>query len=457
MNKRIIIVLLCLVWVFACRKPNNFNEESYDERLSGGLNTVFDESSSAFSQMFPALNGRNAKVHDLGDVSFERIFVTAPAKVNPGLGPIYNNVSCVSCHAADGRGKAPDVGEGLLSLLLRLSVPGKNSHGEPLNAPGFGGQLQSHSIYGKLPEADVITDYIYSTEYFDDGESVQLRKPLYQLTNSYIPLPSNLQISPRLAPPVFGLGLLEAISELDIKLKEDIYDADGDGISGKANLVWNAVKLKKELGRFGWKAGQPNLKQQSASAYNEDMGVTNPIYKNESSSNQLQYIGQDNSVTEISDSVLSTVAFYMQSLAVPARRNVANTEVQLGKKIFKNIDCVKCHTSTMRTQTNVAFKELSNQLIHPYTDLLLHNMGDVLADFREEFEADGYEWRTQALWGIGLTKKINGHTNFLHDGRARNYVEAIFWHGGEAAKSKQKFKALSKSDRNALVAFLNSL
>ena len=111
----------------------------------------------------------------------------------------------------------------------------------------------------------------------------------------------------------------------------------------------------------------------------------------------------------------------------------------------------------MRTQTNVAFKELSNQLIHPYTDLLLHNMGEDLADSREEFEADGYEWRTQALWGIGLTKKINGHTNFLHDGRARNYVEAIFWHGGEAAKSKQKFKALSKLDRNALVAFLNSL
>jgi CxxC motif-containing protein (DUF1111 family) len=457
MNKRIIAILLCMVWIFACRKPNEFNEESYDERLSGGSNTVFDESSSAFSQMFPTLTGRNAKAHELGDISFERTFVTAPAPVNPGLGPIYNNVSCVSCHVSDGRGKAPDVGEGLLSLLLRVSIPGKGTHGEPLAVPGCGGQLQTHSVYGKQPEADVVTTYINSTEYFDDGESVELRKPVYQLSNSYIALPSNIQVSPRLAPPVFGLGLLEAISESDIKLKEDINDADGDGISGKTNLVWNAVTLKKELGRFGWKAGQPNLKQQSAGAYNEDMGVTNPIFKTESSYNQPQYIGVDDSKTEISDSVLTTVAFYMQSLAVPARRNVDDSGVKLGKKIFKSIDCEKCHTSTMRTQTNVAFKELSNQLIHPYSDMLLHNMGDALADNREEFEADGYEWRTQTLWGIGLTKKINGHTNFLHDGRARNYVEAIFWHGGEAQKSNEKFKALSKSDRNALVAFLNSL
>jgi len=457
MNKYLVAIFTIIIFTVSCRKPNAVDEETYDERLSGGSNTIFDESSGAFSQMFPTLTGRNELAHELGDASFERTFVTAPAQVNPGLGPIYNNVSCISCHAADGRGKAPDVGEGLLSLLLRISVAGKGAHGEPLTVKGFGGQLQSHSIFGKQPEAEVTANYTYTEETFADGEIVELRKPTYQLSNAYIALPTNLLVSARLAPPVFGLGLLEAISEYDIKAKQDINDADGDGISGKANLVYNAITQKMELGRFGWKAGQPNLRQQSAGAYNEDMGVTNPVFSIESSYSQPQYVYSENKETEISDSVLTTVTFYMRTLAVPARRNVANVEVVEGKKIFKQIDCAKCHLSSAKTATNLAFAEASNQLIHPYTDLLLHDMGDGLADNREEYDATGKEWRTQALWGIGLTKKINGHTNFMHDGRARNYTEAIFWHGGEAQKSKEKFKALNKHQRVALVAFLNSL
>lgn len=222
MRKKINVLLTLIVIILSCRKPNTFDESKYDERLSGGMNTVFDESSASFTHMFPTLSGRNALAHDLGDVSFERTFVSAPAPVNPGLGPIYNNVSCISCHAADGRGKAPEFGEGLNSLLLRISIPGKSVHGEPKAAPGFGGQLQSNAIFGKSPEADVVTKYVYSTEFYSDGESVQLRKPIYEISNSYVALPSDLQISPRLAPPVFGLGLLEAISEKDIKANEDI-------------------------------------------------------------------------------------------------------------------------------------------------------------------------------------------------------------------------------------------
>jgi CxxC motif-containing protein (DUF1111 family) len=443
----------------ACRKPESISNDDYDERLSGGSNTVFDESSTAFSNSFPSLTGRNLLAHELGDASFERVFVSAPSPINPGLGPIYNNVSCISCHAADGRGKAPNVGEDLLSLLLRISVPGKDNHGAPMAVPGFGGQLQSHSIFGVKPEASIITNYDYQNSLLDDGTSVELRRPNYILTNPYEALPTNMEVSPRLAPPVFGLGLLEAISNADILANADEDDLDGNGVSGKANQVWNATKMISELGRFGWKAGQPNLKQQSAGAYNEDMGITNPIFRNESSLNQTQFTfpTYENNQTEINDSILSTVAFYMQTLAVPARRNVDDPAVLKGKSIFRNIGCNNCHVENFRTAVNVAFPALSNQLIHPYTDLLLHDMGEELADNRSEFLANGKEWRTPPLWGIGLTKKINGHTNFLHDGRARNFTEAILWHGGESQVSRKKFKALNYQDRLALQRFLESL
>jgi len=424
--------------------------------LSGGSQTVFMEGSGAYSQPFPNLDESKLEVHEIGDLGFESSFVTAPAPLHSGLGPVFNNVSCASCHIGDGRGKAPLPGESLQALLIRISIPGSGMYGDPMPVPGFGGQLQQRSVNGALPEADVNIIHNYLTDYFADGTPYELVVPQYSLTNPYTALPGNMMMSPRVAPPVFGLGLLEAVDASDIIRYADISDLNGDGISGKANMVHDAVKNTMALGRFGWKAGQPNLKQQTAGAYNEDMGITNPIFNKESCDGQSQYDHFDDD-TELTDSLLHAVTFYVQTLAVPARRDADHPDVLAGKDLFMNSGCGSCHRPSMTTKVNVAFPEMSNQVIFPYTDLLLHDMGDGLADLRPEYQADGYEWRTPPLWGIGLTKAVNGHTNFLHDGRARSLTEAILWHGGEAENSKNKFKQMSASDRQKLITFLESL
>jgi CxxC motif-containing protein (DUF1111 family) len=259
-----------------------------------------------------------------------------------------------------------------------------------------------------------------------------------------------------MASPVFGLGLLEAINEQDIIALADEYDVDNNGISGKPNYAYDVLSQKIKLGRFGWKAAQTSIIQQSAGAYNEDMGITNLIYPNESTLGQIQYQSA-NEKYELADSILYAVAFYIQTLAVPGRRNVNDETVKQGKIIFKQIGCSSCHVAMQKTGVNMAFPELSNQIIFPYSDLLLHDMGEELADYRPDHLANGYEWRTPPLWGIGLTNNVNGHNNFLHDGRARSISEAIMWHGGEGTTSKLNFKKLSKSDRKKLLAFLNSL
>jgi CxxC motif-containing protein (DUF1111 family) len=259
-----------------------------------------------------------------------------------------------------------------------------------------------------------------------------------------------------MAPPVFGLGLLEAIPEMTILGLQDVSDANGDGISGKANRSWNVKENKMTLGRFGWKAAAPSILQQIAEAYKEDMGVTNFLFPVESTYGQSQYINYYNH-TDLSDSLLYMNEFYVKTLAVPARRNVTDPEVIQGKKVFADANCIACHVPSHRTAVNVAFPPLSNQLIFPYTDLLVHDMGPGLADNRPDYLADGQEWRTPPLWGIGLTEVVNGHSNFLHDGRARSFMEAILWHGGEAENSKQYVKNLPKADRDALVKFLKSL
>jgi CxxC motif-containing protein (DUF1111 family) len=440
-----------------CLKPESLSEEQLDERLSGGSQTVFDAGSGAYSHQFPTLSARSAFNHGVGDGSFEATFVTAPAPINPGLGPIFNNVSCASCHIADGRGRPPlSSNELLSSMLVRISIPGENPHGGPNPAPGFGGQLQQRGVYGKPAEADVVISYSYIDESFADGTSYSLRQPSIQLENPYIPLPAGYMLSGRVAPPVFGMGLLEAIDEATLNGLSDEFDSNGDGISGRPNQVWDAVKKQKTIGRFGWKAGNPSVIQQTAGAYNEDMGITSFIFPEESSLGQSQYDGLDDD-HELSDSLLYANAFYTQTLAVPARRNVDKPEVKRGKELFKQANCSGCHTPMVRTGTNIAFPEASNQIIFPYTDLLLHDMGSELADNRPEFIANGQEWRTSPLWGIGLTELVNGHSNYLHDGRARNLMEAILWHGGEGKQSRDFVKNLNKSDREALLAFLKSL
>lgn len=457
-NKKFIILFFIagfLLSVHSCRKAEVFPEEELDERLSGGSQTVFDQGSSAFSNIFPGISGYDEAAHELGDVNFEITFVTSPAPIHEGLGPLFIGTSCASCHFSDGRGRVPQFNEDALSLLFRVSEQGTDEHGGPKPLAGFGGQIQNQGVFGKPAEAKPHVAYSYETKYFDDGNSYELRIPTYTLDNPYQSM-GNYFLSPRIAPPVFGLGLLEAIDENDIVAMADENDANGDGISGKPNYVYNFELQRLQLGRFGWKANNPTLRQQTAGAYNEDMGVTTPYFTKENSHGQSQYIIPAKN-PEVEDSVFQAVTFYVQSLAVPARRNVNEPDVKAGKQLFKVAGCDKCHASTLRTVVDVTKPYLSNQIIHPYTDLLLHDMGAGLADNRPDYSATGTEWRTSPLWGIGLTQIVNGHQDFLHDGRARNFTEAIMWHDGEAAQAKNYFKSLSKTDRDKLLKFLQSL
>ena len=434
-----------------CREPEAFPDESYDNRLSGGSNTVFDNTSKAFGNPFPHLNVYDLAVHTTGDRQFEAIFVTAPAAVNSGLGPLYNNVSCVSCHHNDGIG-VPTIGGAESSLLLRISLPGSDEHGGPLAVSGNGTQLQVKATFGKEPECLASISYMYQTFSFADGETYELRTPSYTLSGLYAPISGGYLLSPRLAPPVFGLGLLEAVPENEI-----VSNAAGSGgITGKANYVWDPVTQKMALGRFGWKANTASILAQVAGAYNQDMGVTNSVFPLENSAGQAQFDSLKDD-PELPDYLLNAVKFYVQTLAVPARRNLSDPTTQRGEGLFGQAKCSSCHLSTLTTGVNVAFPSISNQRIHPYTDLLLHDMGAGLADGRPDFGASGSEWRTAPLWGVGLFETVNYPAYYLHDGRARTLTEAIMWHGGQADQSRTFFQQLSKNDRNALIAFLKSL
>lgn len=451
--KKLLFLFFLISISFSCSddssSPNIVIDTSREN--SGGHTTLFTMSNIAYSMPAPNLTGEHFDRHMDGDTDFERIFVTAPAPLNPGLGSVYNNSSCIKCHPSDGRGKLMvDNINGFTSFLLRISIPGTDANNGALAAPGYGTQLQNHALPGFSPEVTYVIHIEERTETLADGTLVTLRKPVFTITNPYTPLPAGYMLSPRIAPPIFGLGLLEAIPETDILAATDEYDTDGDGISGKANYVWNATTQRTELGRFGWKANAPTVQTQVAGAYHDDMGITSYVLPNE------EYDDGLTDDPEISAEILDNVVFYCQTLAVPAARNVDNTQVHRGYQIFEEIACSKCHTSQQRTLT-ADYDELSHQTFYPFTDMLLHDMGEDLADNRPDYLANGLEWQTRPLWGIGLQQIVNGHTEFLHDGRARNLTEAILWHGGEAEESKNNFKNLSTKDREDLLKFLNSL
>jgi CxxC motif-containing protein (DUF1111 family) len=447
----------CLLFCASCRKePEPWSAIEEHPWMSGGSQTVFDAGAGAFGHEFPEMGGAALELHGIGDLQFEQTFVSAPAPVNPGLGPVFNSVSCTSCHIGDGRGKPPSPGEQPISMLYRLSVPGSDAHGGPVPIPGFGGQLQPRAIFGAQPEAGVAIAWTDEPVTLPDGEVIYLRSPQVTFTDAYVPFPADARWSPRVAPPVFGLGLLEAIADEDIKARADEGDANGDGISGRVNTVWDLQTQREAVGRFGWKAEQPTLLQQSAGAYNEDMGITNPLFPQESSSGQPQHDGLQDDL-ELTDSVLRAVAFYVRTLAVPARRNTDDPLVMRGEELFASAKCDRCHVPEQRTAVNVAFPPMSNQRILPFTDLLLHDMGQALSDNRPTYGAEGSEWRTPPLWGIGLTQVVNGHQNFLHDGRARSMLEAVLWHGGEAQQSNDAVRAMTTEERTALLTFLNGL
>ena len=449
-----VFLLLTFVWSGCTDNEPVVPVPDEDIQLGGetSINNVFIK---IFEQPAPNLSAVEKDLHFKADAAFGAIYVTAPSTIQSGLGPLFNQNSCESCHLGNGRSAFPNLGNDLKGLLFRVSIPGKDGFGGNLPVPHFGLQLQTKASFGKQAEVQMTIQEVEEIQQFIDGSTVNLRKPIYKIESSYLPIDPSIEISPRIASPIIGLGLLEAIKESDILKLSDEMDVDQDGISGKANYVWDIRKKEKTIGRFGWKASQPNLYQQTAAAFSGDMGITSPAFPVENSFGQIQFdsLFDDH---EIDETVLTTTTFYTQSLGVPSRRNWNMEQVKQGKKLFYEIKCTACHHPQFFTGTH-EFQFLSNQMIFPYTDMLLHDMGEGLADFRPDFEASGREWRTPPLWGIGLTQIVGGHTHFLHDGRARNLLEAIMWHGGEAEKSKNQFKALSKTERDAVVEFLKSL
>lgn len=432
------------------------------EEFSGGTSTVINATVEAFGFASPTLTPEQSVDFGVGNSLFRQSWVTAPSSTTArdGLGPFFNAISCSACHFKDGRGRPPafdgEMGKG---LLLRLSLPGSDAWGGAISDPIYGHQLQDNALLDVTPKGAYTITYQNSTETLADGTVVELRSPSYHINGlAYGPLAPGLLVSPRVANQMVGLGLLEAVHQSTYLAFADEFDSNGDGISGRANYVYDKESNSLKMGLFGWKANQPNIRQQVAAAFVNDIGITSPVFPDEHGPTGFDFTGIPNGGTpEIADVAFNRVVLYSQSLSVPVRRNHDAPNVLRGKKIFNDIKCASCHIPKMQTGSDYYLEGLRNQTIRPYTDMLLHDMGAGLADGAPDYLATGSEWRTPPLWGIGLINTVNGHTQLLHDGRARNITEAILWHGGEAENSRNAFKQLTSAERQDLLDFLNSL
>ncbi|WP_425292849.1 di-heme oxidoredictase family protein [Halomonas caseinilytica] len=435
--------------------------------MTGGDGTVQQFDHNAFSLPLDTMPMTRRLDFSVGNSFFRNPWVEAPASTaaRDGLGPLLNTNSCQGCHIKDGRGHPPSGDERAVSLFLRLSLPPESVDDETLTrfgvapVPGYGRQLQTAAISGADPEGDMQLHYTKRDVRLDDGEVVTLREPHYAIGSpAYGPLPDDLQISPRVAPPMIGLGLLEALPAEALIAAADPDDTDGDGISGRVNRVWDERRGDTVIGRFGWKAGEPSIEQQSLHAFAGDMGLTsNLVPVTDCMPSQACDRFPDGGTPEVSDRIARFVTFYAGSLAVPARRDMDDPRVLAGAETFNEIGCASCHTPRHETPPDTERAALADQTIWPYSDLLLHDMGEALADGRPEFDASGSEWRTPPLWGIGLAREVNPRAGFLHDGRARTLEEAILWHGGEAEASADTYRDLPAERRDGLIRFLESL
>ncbi len=429
----------------------------------GSAGTVLNDNVEAFALPVPSLSDEDERRFFKGRALFRDIWVAPPASTTSrdGLGPFFNARSCEGCHVRDGRGHPPQNDtESATSMLIRLSIPNPTPGGAPLPEPNYGGQLQPLANAGITREGDVFVTYTEVEGRYADGTHYSLRRPTYRVEHlGYGAMHPSVMMSPRTAPAMIGLGLLEAIPEADILSHADEADANGDGISGRPNHPTDAVTGQPALGRFGWKANQPSVAQQTAGAFLGDIGITSSLFPTEDCSPaQLTCIdAPTGGEPELDATIFDNVVFYARTLAVPARRSLDDATVQEGEALFAGIGCASCHVTTFRTGAFAPVPEFADQTIHPYTDLLLHDMGADLADDRPDHAATGREWRTAPLWGIGLQSRVNEHTFLLHDGRARSIAEAILWHGGEAEAARERFRHLKASERDALLAFLNSL
>lgn len=501
-------------------KKDELVEYTYISALGGDASAIgASDSGHGFSTPMPNLTDDELEQHLSGDAFFETSFTTAPNNEHPnldGLGPVFNNQDCNSCHQRDGRSSTITVASDQESVLLgpeagiflRMSIDDgichfpsdENNYCKNKAVPNFGTQLFHRGVlkaredwqdFPFVGQANVYLSYELSTVIYPDGSEIVLKKPIFEIHQPYdvqngnrlnsAILQNDVRYSPRNGMPIFGLGLLELIPEADILALADEFDENEDNISGRANWVFDPIKAQQgsnnpiSLGRFGWKASTPSVRVQSLGALRGDMGITNPLFPQESVAHTLlhdNYLARtgyvdagadENGDPEASQRFSDDVVFYAETLAVPQRRNIDNESVIKGAQLFSQVNCTGCHNPSFVTSSEqtiggvIAPEGLKHQTIYPFTDMLLHDLGEGLADNRRDFMASGLEWKTRPLWGIGLTKTVNPAAGFLHDGRASTIEEAILWHGGEANKSKQDFMELTSDNRKALIAFVMSL
>ncbi len=421
--------------------------------------TVANATREAYSQPLPGLSEAQQQAFARGRSLFRQSWVVAPSRDQrvDGLGPLYNRLACVSCHAKNGRGKAPGgPDERMQSMLLRLSVPGTGAHGGPRAHPVYGDQLNEEGIPGVPGEGRAQLHWEDSTLTLADGEVVALRRPRIDIVEPGYGPPGPVLTSPRVGQPVFGLGLLQAVPAASLRALA--RQPQADGVRGQVNAVWDVAARRTTDGRFGWKANQPSLRQQIAGAMLGDLGITSPLFPGQnctpaqSACRAAPHGGQP----ELSAAQLDDLTSYLSLLAVPAPREPDQPQVREGRALFSVLGCAACHRPALHTGA-APWPALAHRRIAPYTDLLLHDLGPGLADQRPDYRASGRQWRTPALWGIGLSERIGEDSGFLHDGRARNLQEAVLWHDGEARAARLRYAALSASGRAALLRFLNSL
>jgi len=446
-------------------------EGADDGTLSAGTFTVRRFDRQAFSEPAPVLTHKQRHMFMVGRSVFNRQWAAITSLNGDwGLGPTFVADRCSACHVNTGRGSPPQSSdEQLLSMLVRLSIPGTDEHGGPKPHPNYGDQFQNRAMDGSnadrayvgtpVPnEADLFLDWEESTVAFADGETVTLRKPKLRIENlKFGELGSGTMMSLRMAQPLVGIGFLDAVPEQT--LLAIAQEQRARNFNGRPNRVWDAVNKRTALGRYGWKANVPSLKQQIAAAAIGDMGVNSNLYP-EQNCPPVQTVCAKmlpGNYPEIIDHEIDALELWLQGLAVPARRDVGDPEVRRGAALFSSAQCAVCHVPDLKTGEFPKLPQLSGQVFHAYTDLLLHDMGDDLSDGRPDFEAGPRDWRTPALWGLGLSQTVSGSTAMLHDGRARNVTEAILWHGGEAAGAREVFRAMTREERQALVKFLGAI
>ena len=415
----------------------------------------------AYSMPIATLDAVQSALFAKGRDGMHKLWVVAPSMLGLwGRGPTSNAEICTDCHDNNGRGAVPESPDAALSaMLVRLSVPGADVHGGPVPHPDYGNQLQHQGILGKVPaEGEAVVAWKPAAATLADGTRVDLRAPDIRFRRlAFGPIGPDTLLSVRLAPALVGLGLLEAVPEEAIAA---LANRDpGDGIHGTMNRVWDIDTQRPALGRFGLKANQPTLRQQIAAAFHEDLGVNSELFPDENCPPVQEACRRfpPGGRPELTPDRLAALTFYMHVRAVPQRRDTTDAEVLRGEQLFAALNCAACHVPTLRTGADAAAPQLANQVIHPYTDLLLHDMGEGLADGRPDFLAGTRHWRTPALWGLGLARAVNGNGFLLHDGRARTAEEAVLWHGGEAAPARDRYAALDTAARAALLRFLDSL